>query len=249
MPSKCGPLHWPYPKPIRPPTWPHVAVASLIQNTKLFTWHTWLGADAVPKCDWATRSQCHGWWTPFQRNGVHSDLCAWFASIFATGSQRSKGWDPSLTAKNGEFEFITGSCALSFIPEISWSFVGLSHGIKPPRNEKLQHFKLKNFGIISFNIFEFWWQLTTVMGACLQASIRTVIWYIFMSLDHPYCHSPRNDILFHHCKDVTTKLQVRNELKRPVTGSCWFVQHLRIAYSVIKWHTYVYSVSNDLQNV
>ena len=48
--------HWPYPKRIRPPSWPRVAVASSIQNTKLFTWRTWPGAGAVPKCDWAARS-------------------------------------------------------------------------------------------------------------------------------------------------------------------------------------------------
>ena len=53
-----SPPHWPYPKRIRPPSWPRVAVASSIQNTKLFTWRTWPGAGAVPKCDWAARSQC-----------------------------------------------------------------------------------------------------------------------------------------------------------------------------------------------
>ena len=53
-----SPSHWPYPKRIRPPSWPRVAVASSIQNTKLFTWRTWPGAGAVPKCDWAARSQC-----------------------------------------------------------------------------------------------------------------------------------------------------------------------------------------------
>ena len=53
-----SPPHWPYPKRIRPPSWPRVAVASSIQNTKLFTWRTWPGAAAVPKCDWAARSQC-----------------------------------------------------------------------------------------------------------------------------------------------------------------------------------------------
>ena len=52
-----SPPHWPYPKRIRPPSWPRVAVASSIQNTKLFTWRTWAGAGAVPKCDWAARSQ------------------------------------------------------------------------------------------------------------------------------------------------------------------------------------------------
>ena len=52
-----SPPHWPYPKRIRPPSWPRVAVASSIQNTKLFTWRTWPGAGAVPKCDWAARSQ------------------------------------------------------------------------------------------------------------------------------------------------------------------------------------------------
>ena len=55
-----SPPHWPYPKRIRPPSWPRVAVASSIQNTKLFTWRTWSGAGAVPKCDWAARSQCGG---------------------------------------------------------------------------------------------------------------------------------------------------------------------------------------------
>ena len=35
-----SPPHWPYPKRIRPPSWPRVAVASSIQNTKLFTWRT-----------------------------------------------------------------------------------------------------------------------------------------------------------------------------------------------------------------
>ena len=53
-----SPPHWPYPKRIRPPSWPRVPVASSIQNTKLFTWRTWPGAGAVPKCDWAARSQC-----------------------------------------------------------------------------------------------------------------------------------------------------------------------------------------------
>ena len=53
-----SPPHWPYPKHIRPPSWPRVAVASSIQNTKLFTWRKWPGAGAVPKCDWASRSQC-----------------------------------------------------------------------------------------------------------------------------------------------------------------------------------------------
>ena len=53
-----SPPHWPYPKRIRPPSWPRVAVASLTQNTKLFTWRTWPGAGAVPKCDWAARSRC-----------------------------------------------------------------------------------------------------------------------------------------------------------------------------------------------
>ena len=56
-----SPPHWPYPKRIRPPSWPRVAVASSIQHTKLFTWHTWPGAGAVPKCDWAARSQCGGY--------------------------------------------------------------------------------------------------------------------------------------------------------------------------------------------
>ena len=55
-----SPPHWPYPKRIRPPSWPRVAVASSIQNTKLFTWRTWPGASAVPKCDWAAWSQCGG---------------------------------------------------------------------------------------------------------------------------------------------------------------------------------------------
>ena len=40
------------------PSWPRVAVASSTQNTKWFTWRTWTGAGAVPKCDWAARSQC-----------------------------------------------------------------------------------------------------------------------------------------------------------------------------------------------
>ena len=53
-----SPPHWPCPKRIRPPSWPRVAVASSIQNTKLFTWRTWPGAGAVPKYDWAARSQC-----------------------------------------------------------------------------------------------------------------------------------------------------------------------------------------------
>ena len=52
-----SPPHWPYPKRIRPPSWPRVAVASSIQNTKRFTWRTWPGAGAVPKCDWVARSQ------------------------------------------------------------------------------------------------------------------------------------------------------------------------------------------------
>ena len=50
-----SPPHWPYSKRIRPPSWSRVAVASSIQNTKLFTWRTWPGAGAVPKCDWAQR--------------------------------------------------------------------------------------------------------------------------------------------------------------------------------------------------
>ena len=53
-----SPPHWPYPKRIRPPSWPRVAVASSTQNTKLFTWRTWPGAGAVPKYDWAARCQC-----------------------------------------------------------------------------------------------------------------------------------------------------------------------------------------------
>ena len=53
-----SPPHWPYPKRIRPPSWPRVAVALSTQNTKFFTWRTWPGAGAVPKCDWAARSQC-----------------------------------------------------------------------------------------------------------------------------------------------------------------------------------------------
>ena len=53
-----SPPHWPYPKRIRPPSWPRVAVASSTQNTKMFTWRTWPGAGAVPKCDWAARCQC-----------------------------------------------------------------------------------------------------------------------------------------------------------------------------------------------
>ena len=55
-----SPPHWPYPKRIRPPSWTRVAVASSIQNTKLFTWRTWPGAGAVPKCDWAARSPNSG---------------------------------------------------------------------------------------------------------------------------------------------------------------------------------------------
>ena len=35
-----------------------VVVASSIQNTKLFTWRTWPCVGAVPKSDWAARSQC-----------------------------------------------------------------------------------------------------------------------------------------------------------------------------------------------
>ena len=58
---------------------------------------------------WATSLRCHGslghgWWTLFRRNGVRNDICDWFASIFATGSQRWKGWDQSSTDKNGEFD-------------------------------------------------------------------------------------------------------------------------------------------------
>ena len=53
-----SPPHWPYPKRIWPPSWPRVAAASSIQNTKLFTWRTWPGAGTVPKCDWAARNQC-----------------------------------------------------------------------------------------------------------------------------------------------------------------------------------------------
>ena len=53
-----SPPHWPYPKHIRPPSLPQVAVASSTPNTKLFTWRTCPGAGAVPKCDWAARSQC-----------------------------------------------------------------------------------------------------------------------------------------------------------------------------------------------
>ena len=55
-----SPPHWPYPKHIRPPSWPRMAVASLVQNTKLFTWRTWPGAGAVLKCDWAARSPNSG---------------------------------------------------------------------------------------------------------------------------------------------------------------------------------------------
>ena len=46
------------PKRIRPPSWPRVAVASSIQNTKLFTWRTWPGASAVPKCDQRSATSC-----------------------------------------------------------------------------------------------------------------------------------------------------------------------------------------------
>ena len=50
---------------------------------------------------WKTMSdhQQHGRWTPFRRNGVRSDLCDWFASDFATGSQRWRGWDQSSAEK------------------------------------------------------------------------------------------------------------------------------------------------------
>ena len=41
----------------------------------------------------------HGWWTSFRRNGVRNDLCDWFVSIKATGSQWWKGWDQSSTDK------------------------------------------------------------------------------------------------------------------------------------------------------
>ena len=34
-----------------------------------------------------------------------------------------------------------------------------------------------------------------------------------------------------------------------MTGSCWFVQHLRFAYSVIKRHTYAYLAANNLRYV
>ena len=44
-----SPPHWPYPKRIRPLSWPRVAIASSTQNTKLFIWRTWPGAGAVPK--------------------------------------------------------------------------------------------------------------------------------------------------------------------------------------------------------
>ena len=46
---------------------------------------------------------------------------------------------------------------------------------------------------------------------------------------------------------ATTKLQVRNERKCHVTGSCWFLQNLDIAYSFIKRHTYANLVANILQ--
>ena len=36
-----------------------------------------------------------------------------------------------------------------------------------------------------------------------------------------------------------TKLRVRNERKTHVTGSCWFVQRVVSAYSVIKRHTHI----------
>ena len=74
-----SPPHWPYPKRIRPPSWPRVAVASSTQNTKLFTWRTWPGAGAVPKCDWAARSQCGYIETAARRSHkVHLICCdAW----------------------------------------------------------------------------------------------------------------------------------------------------------------------------
>ena len=46
---------------------------------------------------WWEIYRVHGWWTPFRRNGVRNDQCDWFASIFATGLQRWKGWDRSST--------------------------------------------------------------------------------------------------------------------------------------------------------
>ena len=69
--------HWTYPKRIGPPSWPRVAVASSIQNTKLFTWRTWPGAGAVPKCDWAARSQCGG---SKQRHADHTKYICYVAT-------------------------------------------------------------------------------------------------------------------------------------------------------------------------
>ena len=43
--APLSPPHWPCLKQIRPPSWPRVAVASSIQNTKLFTWRLY----GVPK--------------------------------------------------------------------------------------------------------------------------------------------------------------------------------------------------------
>ena len=60
----------------------------------------WFQIGKDSDCQYIIPEWCsHGWWTPFRRNGVCNDLCDWFASINATGSQWRKGWDQSSTEK------------------------------------------------------------------------------------------------------------------------------------------------------
>ena len=74
---------------------------------------------------------CHGWWTPFRRNGVRNDLCDWFASIYAAGSQWWKGWVQSYTEKKGEFDLsLAHACyhfSLKYHRALSDFPVGCSH--------------------------------------------------------------------------------------------------------------------------
>ena len=66
--------------------------ANMKQNTVFGVTEITLGAASVLPHE-------HGWWTPLRRKGVRNDLCDCFASIFATGSQRWKGWDQSSREK------------------------------------------------------------------------------------------------------------------------------------------------------
>ena len=119
--------------------------------------------------------QKHGWWTPFRRNGVRNDLCDWFASIYAAGSQWWKGWVQSYTEKM-----------------VNLTYHWLMHVIISPLNtielcrtfrrdvattkRQIVTLEVKNLrnNRKKINNFEFWRKLTTVMGMWLQAFILTI---------------------------------------------------------------------------